>query len=86
MKFRLSNHAKQEATERGLSQEVVDDVLEHPQQVVPTHGGRKVYQSKVRFPGGKIYVVRAIVKEDVDPAVVVTVYRTSKIQKYWRRP
>jgi len=27
-----------------------------------------------------------IVNETVDPAVVVTVYRTSRIGKYWRLP
>jgi len=27
-----------------------------------------------------------MVNETVDPPVVVTAYRTSKISKYWRRP
>jgi hypothetical protein len=31
---------------------------------------------------GKIYLLRVVVAEDEDPAVVVTVYRTSKIEKY----
>jgi hypothetical protein len=35
---------------------------------------------------GKIYLLRAIVAVDADPATVVTVYRTSKIGKYWRAP
>ena len=34
--------------------------------------------------GGKQYVVRVIIEEG-DPVTVVTVYRTSKIEKYWRQ-
>ena len=33
-----------------------------------------------------MYLVRAIVAEDADPPVVVTVYRTRKIARYWREP
>ncbi len=33
---------------------------------------------------GKSYLVRVIVNNTIEPAVVVTVYRTSKINKYWR--
>lgn len=42
-------------------------------------------QSQIDFRDGRIFLFRVIVAEDVDPAVVVTVYRTSKIDKYWRR-
>ena len=44
---------------------------------------KKTYQSQLDF-GGRIFLVRAIVAEDVVPNLVVTVYRTSKISKYWR--
>jgi len=36
--------------------------------------------------GGTISLLRAIVDDTVDPAIVVTVYRTSKIAKYWSAP
>lgn len=49
-------------------------------------GGKKIYQSQVRFGGSKLFLLRAIVNDAVDPAVVVTVYRTGKIEKYWRQP
>jgi hypothetical protein len=35
---------------------------------------------------GKDYLLRAMVNEATDPPVVVTVYRTSKIDKYWSKP
>lgn len=62
----------------------MESVLENPQQVLPERGGKKAYQSQLDFGGGKIFLLRAIVDETVDPAMVVTVYRTSKISKYWR--
>jgi hypothetical protein len=63
---------------------MLESVLENPQQVLPERGGKKAYQSQLDFSGGKIFLLRAIVDETVDPAMVVTVYRTSKISKYWR--
>jgi hypothetical protein len=86
MNFRYSRHALEEMARRGISQPTVDDVLAHPQQVLDTPDGKKVYQSQVDFGGGRLFLVRAIVAEDVDPNLVVTVYRTSKISKYWRAP
>jgi hypothetical protein len=33
---------------------------------------------------GKRYLFRVMVNDTVNPPVVVTVYRTNKITKYWR--
>jgi hypothetical protein len=84
MSFRYSRHALDEMAGRGIPQSLVDDVLANPEQVVDTPDGKKAYQSRVDFGGGRIFLLRAIVAEDVDPNLVVTVYRTSKISKYWR--
>ena len=62
----------------------MDWVLQEPQQKIPQPGGKCIYQAQVDFGGAKIYLLRAVVAEDRDPPVVVTVYRTSKIDKYWR--
>ena len=84
MRFRYSKHAQQEMQRRGIPQEVVDSVLSHPEQVVPEREGLNAYQSKVDFGGEELFLLRAIIKDDVEPAVVITVYRTSKVDKYWR--
>jgi len=44
----------------------------------------EAYQSKVTFENGKLYLIRAIVSDEIQPPVVITVYRTSNISKYWR--
>jgi hypothetical protein len=69
---------------RAIPLDLLESVLQYPQQVVPERSGRKAYQSQVDFGAGKIFLLRAIVDDQVDPTSVVTVYRTSKISKYWR--
>ena len=44
--------------------------------------GRIILQSRARI-GTHNQLVRVFVDVDVSPAQVVTVYRTSKIDKYW---
>jgi len=83
MSFILSNHAEQERQRRGISLELVHSILNHPQQIVNEKYGRKAYQSQIDLRG-KRFLLRAIVADNVDPAVVITVYLTSQISKYWR--
>ena len=85
MRYRLSTHAKEEIERRKIPQGWVESVLEKPDQVVPERGVLKAYQSK-RDIGGKMFLVRVMVDDGVDPAVVVTAYRTTKIEKYWKSP
>lgn len=86
MPFRISSHAIEELTQRDIPTEVLDSVLNQPQQIVPEHDGRVAYQSQLEVTAGKRYLVRAIVDETESPPAVITVYRTSRIAKYWRTP
>jgi hypothetical protein len=79
----LSDHARSEMIRRGISEEVLRQVLSAPEQRLPVRPGREVLQSRIRFEGS-LYLVRVFVDTDRDPAAVVTVYRTSKIEKYRR--
>jgi hypothetical protein len=82
MNYELSIHVQQEMTRRGVSLSVVEIVLNAPDQKVPEHSGVICYQSKIEIDQ-KQYLVRVMVNETVTPKKVVTVYRTSKIGKYW---
>jgi len=86
MRFVLSRHAQQEVQRRAIPLALLDSALQQPQQIIVEPNGKKIYQSQLAFDHGKIFLLRAIVADDVDPAIVVTVYRTSKISKYWRTP
>ena len=84
MRFTMSAHASEEVKRRGIPQPLLDSVLQSPDRIVLEKSGRKAYQSKLDFGAGRIFLLRAIVVDSRDPAIVVTVYRTSKIDKYWR--
>ena len=85
MNFRLSTHAEWEMTRRGIRRELVEAVMDQPEQrlVDESRAGRWIYQSRLAFEDGKIYLVRVVVDEDEEPPAIVTAYRTCKIEKYW---
>jgi hypothetical protein len=84
MKFMLSRHAEGEMLRRRIPREWVESLLESPQQRVPQPGGKEILQSRVESGDGRMYLLRAVVAIEKEPPVVVTVYRTGKIEKYWR--
>jgi len=86
VRFKLSHHARRRLERRGIPLARLDPVLNTPQQVIPEQGGRHVYQSQVDPGDGKMVLLRAIVVDDMDPAVVVTVYQTKQFRKFWRQP
>jgi hypothetical protein len=81
--YELSDHVREEIPRRRIPLAVVESVLANPQQKVPEHGDVLCYQSKIDI-NQKEYLVRVMVNERLTPAKVVTVYRTSKIRKYWK--
>ena len=84
MNFKFSNHALEEMQRRKIPISLVEAVLENPQQTLQQDEEIAIYQSQLDFGIGKLYLLRVFVNIMVNPAVVVTVYRTSQIQKYWR--
>ena len=55
-------------------------VLEEPQQVYVDEFDVLVYQSVLEFPNGRKYLLRIFVA-DREPKHIITIYRTSKINK-----
>lgn len=87
MSLVFSEHARSQAARRGIDEAILRAVAERPEQVVRVRRGREVRQSRVSFrPGGDVYLVRVVVDVSPDAETAVTVYRTSKIDKYWSRP
>ena len=78
----ITDHAAFEMDRRSIPIEIVREVLRKPEQKLLVREGRVVLQSRVMIDG-KIYLIRIFVDKDKRPAEVVTVYRTSKIVKYW---
>jgi len=83
--YRLTTHAQEEMNRRQISPDEVASVLAAPEQIQSVRQGRNVYQSRIEVgkPPQK-YLLRVFIDVDRDPPEVVTVYRTSKVTKYWR--
>jgi len=62
---------------------MIERVLKNPEQRDVVRPGRDVLQSRVEMLG-RTYLVRVFVDTEREPPDVVTAYRTSKIDKYWR--
>ncbi len=84
--YLLAPHAAFELARRGIGEEIVRRVLGAPEQRLHVRRGRDVLQSRLTLqPEGKTYLIRVFVDVDREPVTVVTAYRTSKLDKYWRQ-
>lgn len=82
----LTEHARTQARRRDLSEDLVLRVARSPEQRVRLRLGREIRQSRIASPDGKLYLVRVVVDSRIGQDDIVTVYRTSKIGKYWSAP
>lgn len=79
----ISDHAKEQIAERNIPVSVVLEVANNPGQQHDNDIDETVCQSKVSF-GIKTYLLRVFINFTKNPPVIISVYRTSKINKYWR--
>ena len=83
--FTITRHAMVQMERRGLTSETVRHVLAEPGQRREIRRGRIVLQSRPLLgTPAREYLVRVFVDVDRRPPAVVTAYRTSKVDKYWR--
>ncbi len=83
MNFKFSNHAMEEMQRRKIPISIVEAVLKDPQQILEQSKDITIYQSQLDFDTDKLYLIRVFINTTLDPAIIVTAYRTSQIQKYW---
>ena len=85
VEHRLTEHARFEMEHRGISEAEIAQVLSAPEQSDLVRPGRVVYQSRMEsHESGRACLLRVFVDIDRQPAEVVTAYRTSKVDKYWK--
>lgn len=83
MEFELSKHAKEELIKRKIPLQVLQSVLDCPGQIIEEER-LTIYQGLFTASNNKTYLLRIFVNTSIRPAKVITVYKTSKISKYWR--
>lgn len=83
--YHLTDHVRFEMTRRLINVSDIARVLSAPEQMEIVREGRVIYQARMESgEPPKTYLYRVVVDVDHKPPEVVTVYRTSKIAKYWR--
>lgn len=82
----ISEHARFEMSRRRIPEEMVLATATAPHQVLPSTKGRKVYQSRItEATTRRQFLLRLVVEEKDDMILVVTAYKTSKLDKYWQK-
>lgn len=77
-------HARERLLERGIDEKLVQAALEQPDQIILL-GRRKIIHKRYHdLRRHKEYLLRIFIEEHTEEQVIRTVYRTSKISKYWR--
>ena len=85
MEIVISPHAKKQAKERSIEEKSIREVLYDLPQVLEGRRGRKIAQGKFFDKGkNKEFLIRVIFKEEGERKIVFTVYKTSKVKKYWK--
>lgn len=80
MEIEFSLHALEQMQKRKISLDTIQNVLDEPLQVIE-QGDKHIFQAVVSFDS-KNYLVRVFVNVIKQPNLVITVYLTSKIEKY----
>lgn len=84
-RYHPTARAREEMARRQIAEEGVASVLAAPEQRQAVRQGRDVLQSRVTLGDPpRTYLLRVFVDVDRDPPDVVTAYRTSRRDKYWR--
>lgn len=77
-------HAVERMLERELDSSLVLDIAENPQQLLEEEevkiAQRRYFDGEAR----KEYLIRVFFKEQEGEKIIVSAYRTSKVQKYWK--
>jgi len=84
MNFVLSRHAEEQLLRRSLNRSIVESIMMNPEQILEDENDTDIliYQSIVK-EDCKSFLYRVFVNTKLFPNVIVTLYRTTKIEKYY---
>ncbi len=83
--YQFSNHSLEQMQVRGITEEMVNNLFKNPGQRLldPFDSGKMILQSIFSDSNAKMFLVRIFINVSKKPPMVITVYKTSKIDKYW---
>ena len=80
MKYIFSGHALEQSKNRNIPEGYINEVIENPGKIIDYDECIKIYQSLIKTD--KAYLLRVFINTCKEPPVIITVYKTSKIEKY----
>jgi hypothetical protein len=86
VKIIITEHAMFEANRRNIPEELIRSAIKNPLQKLSSKKRRVIVQNKYHDETeGKEMILRIIGMESAGEFKVITVYKTSKIDKYWKK-
>lgn len=86
MKIKLLKHFITQSNLRGIDINISKKILIKPDQIVDDIDGNKIAQKKYFDKElKKECMIRIVFRKEQDTLIGITVYKTSKINKYWRK-
>lgn len=84
--LRITEHARWQLARRGIPIELLEVALRDPHQRVAGAHGRTIYHLRyTSFSAGHEMLLRVITEPSDDTLIVVSVYATSRVDRYWLR-
>lgn len=80
---RYTAYARKRLPRRKIPLELVERVLSNPEQTIESRR-RKIAQGRFTAQSGKEHLLRVVFEEAGEDLIVVTVYETSRVRRYWR--
>jgi hypothetical protein len=81
MNYILSRHANEQVKNRNIPEKYVFEVVENPEKIIEHDECIKIYQSLIKMD--KAFLLRVFINTCKEPLLIITVYKTSKIEKYY---
>ena len=78
------NHARVRLIERDLDTKLVQNSLAEPDQIIGKGLYKIIHKRYKDSHNSKEYLLRIFVEDHQGEWVILSAYRTSKIEKYWR--
>lgn len=79
--IRFSKHALERMESRSISRQQFLLVLQSPDSIFDVEPCQKVYQKKF-VEGRNTYLIRVFLNDCKSPPLIITTYKTSKVDKY----
>lgn len=80
--YTFSKHAMEQIAKRGIREDIVMKVLSNPDQIIKLRS-KHIYQALIITETAEKFLIRVFVNCEVIPNIIITAYKTSKIDKYY---